>query len=142
MVGSPHFARRPLLSYHGAGGKGKLDVASSLDAQSTNDPDAGRPKHLILFVREGLTGGNYNAVSGVHSHGVDVFHVAYDDAIICGITHHFIFEFLPTQKAFLDQHLMAGAGCQTSSHNASQVLEIVSNASPAATQCVGRGVYH
>lgn len=82
-----------------------LDVAASLDAERADDVECARAEHLVVLVGEGLARGHDDGVSGMHADGVEVFHVADDDAVSGAVSDHFIFYFLPSRNAFFDEYL-------------------------------------
>src|SRR5659263_391670 len=41
----------------------------------------------------------------MYAHGIDIFHIAYDDACIVLVTHDLILEFLPAYNTLFDEHM-------------------------------------
>ena len=59
----------------------------------------------MVSVAEGLQGRNDRGFPRVNAHRVDVFHRTDDGRIVRFVPHHFVFEFLPAQNGFLNEHL-------------------------------------
>ena len=100
------------LANHGMGLQCELHVATAFDAQLADYLEAGRPQHLVFAVAQGLAGRNHDAVSGMHSHGIQVFHVANGYAVVRPIPHNLILDLLPSHQGPLEQHLRNWAGRQ------------------------------
>ena len=49
-------------------------------------------------VGKGLAWSNHDAVSSMDSHRINVFHIANGDAVICAISHYFVFQFFPADN--------------------------------------------
>ena len=118
--------------------QGELHIATALDAQPANDLQAGRPQHLILFVGEGLAGGDYDAVAGMDAHRVEVFHIADGDAVVGAVAHYLILDFLPAHQRAFQQDLGNGAGGQAGFGDGLEFFRGVGDAAAAAAQGVGR----
>ena len=50
------------------------------------------PEAVVLFVGEGLSGGDCNRISSVYAHRVWVLDAAYDHRVIVAIAHHLKFD--------------------------------------------------
>ena len=85
--------------------EGKLDVASALDVQRTNEGERLISQPLVVGVAEGLERGHNGGFARVDAHRVDVLHGAHDGRVVRFVSHHFVFELLPAEDGFLDQDL-------------------------------------
>ncbi len=84
----------------------ELDVAAAFDFQGPDDVEAGAAQHLIFGVGKRERRGDDDRISGVDSDGIDVLHVADDDAVVGTVAQDFVFDFLPAQQRAFDQRLM------------------------------------
>ena len=85
--------------------EGKLDVASALDVQRTNESKRLISQALVVGVAEGLERSHNGGFARVDAHRVDVFHGAHDGRVVRFVSHHFVFELLPAEDGFLNQDL-------------------------------------
>ena len=95
-LGHPFLSQR--LGDPGMRLQGELDVAPTLDSQPPDYLDAGRAQHLVFLVAQCLAWRHHDAVSGVDTHGVQVFHVADGDAIVRAVPHHLVLDLFPTDQ--------------------------------------------
>ena len=72
-----------------------LYVAAAFDAKRADDFQADGAQQLVFLVGERLAGRDYDAVAGMHAHRVDVLHIADGDAVVGGVSHHLVLDFLP-----------------------------------------------
>ncbi|CAI8416399.1 MAG: Uncharacterised protein [Synechococcus sp. MIT S9220] len=92
----------------------ELDVAaSSGHPDLANNGDGLIPQSLVLAVREGLGWGHGDRITGVNSHGIEVFDAANNHHVVGEIAHHLQFKFLPTQQRLFDQNLRDGTGIKS-----------------------------
>jgi len=117
--------------------QGELDVAPTLDSQPPDYLDAGRAQHLVFLVAQCLAWRHHDAVSGVDTHGVQVFHVADGDAIVRAVPHHLVFDLFPTDQRAFQQYLGDGAGRETRTCEALEFLFGVGDTAAAAAQGIG-----
>ena len=73
-----------------------LYVTTTFDFQIANDVHRCSTQHLVLNIVQCLTWCHYDGVPCMYANRIDIFHVTYDDAVICTIAHYFIFNFFPT----------------------------------------------
>ena len=78
--------------------QGELNIAPALDSQAPDYLETGRAQHLVFLVAQRLAGGHHDAVAGVDAHGIQVFHVADDYAIVRTVPHHLVLEFFPADQ--------------------------------------------
>ncbi len=119
--------------------EGVLDVAFADDAEVAYHPDRDRPQLVILGVREGLRGGDDDALPRVDPHRVEVLHVADRDAVVEGVAHNLILDLFPAGEALLDEHLRS-RGESALEHGAERA-GAVRRAAPLSAEGVG-GAYH
>ena len=93
-----------------------------------DDPDGRVAHHLIFLVAERLRRRYRNAVTRMHSHGIDVFDGADDDDVVVEVAHHFELVLFPTDHGGLDQDLRYRTQIQTVPYYALELLGIVGNA--------------
>ncbi len=92
----------------------------------------------MVPVREGLAWCDHDALTGMDTHGVDVFHIAYHDAGIIGITHHFVLELFPAQYALLNKHLIDTAALQAQFGDRDEFFLCPGNPTAGPAQCICR----
>ncbi len=80
--------------------------AAGLDPDLAQHRDRGVAHDLIFLVRERERRRDGDGVPGMHTHRVEVFDRADDDAVVVAIPHDLHLEFLPAEDRFLDQHLV------------------------------------
>ncbi|MBA7706557.1 hypothetical protein ES703_115411 [subsurface metagenome] len=88
-------------------------IAAALNPQRPDNLEAGCPQHLVLFIGHSLAGSDNDAIAGMDSHRVNIFHITNDDAVIGAVFAYLVFYFLPASYRFLQQHLMNGTGSQS-----------------------------
>ena len=64
----------------------------------------------------------------MHTHGIQVFNGADDDAVVVFITHHFHLELFPTDDGFFDQQFLSRRRFQPALANCDEFFLVVSNA--------------
>ena len=116
----------------------ELDVAPTLDAERADDADARGAEHLVFLVRERLARRDDDAVSGVDAHRVQVFHVAYRDARVGSVAHHFVLDLAPAAHRALHQHLVDGAGGKSARDHRLQLLHRRGESPARAAQRIRR----
>ena len=108
----------PITGIHG-----KLHVrATGFDAHLLQDSQRCGTHTLVFHIGKRLRGSDRNGIARVHTHRVEVFNRAHDDAVSRGIAHDFHFEFLPTLDALFHQHLARGRQLDALRHNAYQLI--------------------
>ena len=93
--------------------QGVLHVTSACDVQLTDDIQRGGTKHLVLLVSQCLRRSHNNAVSGMHTHRINIFHVTNRDAVALAVTHHLVFDLFPSRDTALYEHLSYTGETQT-----------------------------
>ena len=86
------------------GMKGKLHVAAACDFQFADNIQRGGTQHLVLLIPQGLGGSHHDTVSGVHTHRINIFHVADGNHIAGAVPHHLILDLFPSGNTALYQH--------------------------------------
>ena len=100
----------------------------------TDDLDGEGAEFVVFAVGECLRRSNHDALTRMDAQWVKVLHVADGDAVVETVTHHFIFNFLPTLQRFLHQHLRRegeGLLCQLV-----QFLLIVAETGTQTSECI------
>src|SRR5665213_4323036 len=64
---------------------------------------------MVLGIGERLRRGDDDGLAGVDTHRVDIFHVAYRDAIVERIADDLVFDLFPAAQIFFDQDLRCDA---------------------------------
>jgi hypothetical protein len=84
-----------------------LDVALADHAEMAHGADRDLAQQVVFAVGERLARRHHDALARMDAHRVEVLHVADHDAVVEAVAHHFVFELLPADEVFLDQHLRA-----------------------------------
>ena len=109
--GRPRHARIHLNRNHPpiGGVHRKLDVRTAgFDTDPAYDSPSCIAHPLILLVGQRHRRCDGNAVTGVHSHRVNVLDRAHNDEIVGRVAHDLKFELLPPDDRFLDEDLVYG----------------------------------
>ena len=83
----------------------KLNIATALDVETANEAKCSISEALMVSIRKSLSRCDNDGLPSVNTHRVDVFHGTNDCAIVVGISHDFVFKFLPSQDALFNQNL-------------------------------------
>ena len=114
---------------------GELHVrASSIYTDFTQNRQGGVAQNLVFLVSQGLSGCHRNRVPGVHTHGVQVFDGADDDAVVRFVAHHFHLVLFPTQERLFNQQLVGGRSFQAALANGLKLFRVVGDAAARAAQ--------
>ncbi len=92
----------------------------------------------MLFIGQGLRGSNNCRFSGVHTHGVDVFHVTDNDAGIICIPHDLILNLCPAEHAFFNKHLIDAAAPEPAFRNLKELFFCAGNSAAGTAKGVSR----
>ena len=114
----------------------ELDVAASLDPEGADDLQRGGSEALVVVIREREAGGDDYALPCVDAHGVEVLHVADDDAVVRGIPHDLVLVLLPSEDALLDEDLMDPGVGESAGADVLQLLLVVGDASAGSSEGV------
>ena len=120
----------------------ELAVAPADNPQCFNHPQGGGPQHLIFPVGKGQRRRDDNAVPGMNSNGVDIFHGTDSNRVSRRIPHGLELNFLPSGNTSFHQNLMDRRGIQACPGNPAQFILIASDSAAAASQRVGRTDNH
>ena len=126
----------------GVGVQRKLNVAAALDFQRPDDPQRAAPQQLIFFIGQRLTGRDHNAVAGVNSDRVHIFHAADGDGGVVLIPHHFKFDFLEALDALLHQNFADRGELQGVFGHFQQLGFVFGKAAAGSSQGKGRPQDH
>ena len=106
--------------------------AAGRNADAVEDLARHVAQPLNLFVGQGLSRRDGDAVAGVHAHRVQILNRADDDEIAFGIPHQLQLIFFPAEQALIDQHLAQGALLNAVGSDPPQFVAIVSDAPAGA----------
>ena len=118
------------------GVEGILRIAAAFDAEFADNAQGGTSEHLILMVSQRLGRCDDDGVTGMHAHGVEVFHIADGDAVVVAVTHNFVFDFLPAGHTALNEHLTNQGVIQALDDNIDEFFLILGNAAARAAHGV------
>ena len=90
----------------GMGIERELNVTAAFDLKLTDDFDCGIVEHLKVMVVKRHDRRNYDRVACMNADGVNVFHAAYGDRVVVGVTHNLEFNLLIALNALFDKNLM------------------------------------
>ena len=115
-----------------------LYVTAAFDLQVADDVDGSGTEHLVLAVCQGLGRCHDDGVAGVHADGIDIFHGAHDDTVVCTVAHNFEFDFLPAGDASFYQDLVDRRKFDTAVGDFFHFIAVVGDAAAGAAQGVSR----
>ena len=115
-----------------------LYVTSAGDIQLADDIQRRGTEHLVLLVSQSLGRSDYDTVSGMNPHRVNIFHITYGNAVALAVTHHLIFDFLPACDAAFDQNLSDTGKSQSVRQDFFQFHHIVCDTAAASAEGVCR----
>ena len=118
--------------------EGVLDVAAAFDLQAADDGQRCRTQHLVLQVVQGLARCDDDGVARMDADGVDVFHVADDDAVVGLIAHDFVFDFLPAGNGAFDEDLVDWAEFDAARGDHEQFVFVMGDAAAGTAEGKGR----
>ena len=78
----------------------------------------------------------------MHTHRVDVLHIADSDAVACAVPHHLVLNFLPSGDGALHQNLSHAGEPETVFQNFAQLHNVVRYAAAGAAEGIGRAEHH
>ena len=114
---------------------GELHVAATgIHADFAQHGQRGIAQDLVFAVSQGLRRGDGDGVAGVHTHRVEVFDGADDDAVVCLVAHHLHLVFFPSEQGFFNQQLVGGGSFQAAFADRLELFGVVGNAATCATQ--------
>ena len=86
----------------------KLYVASTLYLKCANYLECAFLEHTAFFACESLARTYDDRVTGVYSDGVNVFHVAYRNGGVVGVSHYLVLYFFVALYALFNKNLCYG----------------------------------
>ena len=117
------------------GADAELDVrAAGLDAHGADDGEALVAHDLKFLVGQRLDGRDGDAVSGMDTHGVEVFDGANDDAVVGLVAHDFHLVFLPAEEGFFDEDFVHGRKLNAVLGDGFKLFLVVTDAAARATE--------
>ena len=91
--------------------------------------------HLLIFpVCQRLDRRDGDAITGVDTHRVNVFNGADDDDVVCSVSHHFQFKFLPANDRFFDEEFVDGAERDAGGYHFLVFFDIIGDAAACAAE--------
>ena len=118
--------------------EGVLDVAAAFNLQAADDGQRSRTQHLVLQIVQGLARSDDDGVARMDTDGVDVFHVADDDAVIRFIAHNFVFDFFPAGHRAFDEDLVDRAEFDAARGDHEQFVFVMSDTAACTAEGKGR----
>ncbi len=116
----------------------ELDVgAAGLDADFAQHRHGGVAHQLVLLVGQRLGWRDRDGVTGVDTHGVEVFDGADDDAVVVAIPHHFHLVLFPADQRLVDEQLFGRRQVQTTLADLDELFGVVGDAATRAAH--GKG---
>ena len=113
-----------------------LDIALANDAQVTDDLNGSSTEHVVLLIRQSLTRGNNDTVTGVDSERVEVLHVANGNTVVVSVTNNLVLNLLPALEGLLDENL--GGERQRAGGQVTELIGVGSEARTQTTKGVSR----
>ena len=113
-----------------------LDIALANDAQVTDNLNSSSAEHVVLLIRQSLTRGNNDTVTGVDSERVEVLHVANGDTVVGSVTNNLVLNLLPALEGLLDENL--GGERQRAGGQVTELFGVGSEARTQTTKGVSR----
>ena len=124
------------------GVQSELHVAPALDLERPDDFQRAVAQHMVFLVGQRLAGAEHDGIARVHTHGVDVFHVADGDGGVVGVAHHLVLDLLVALDALFHQHLMHRGELERVFEQLLHLLGVVGKAAARAAQRKGGAQHH
>src|SRR5699024_4873339 len=102
--------------------------------QLADDVQRGSTQHLVLLVSQRLGRRHNDTVTRMHTHGVDVLHIADCDTVACAVTHHLVLDLFPSCDTALYEHLSHTGKPQTVLQDLHKLMGIVCDPASASSQ--------
>ncbi len=102
-----------------------------------NDIQRRGPEHLKFPIRQGLGRRDYNRISGMHAHRVQIFHGTDGNHISHAVPHGLELDFLPAENSLFNKHLSNGGSVQAGLRNNTKFSLVLCRA--AARTAKGKG---
>ena len=100
------------------------DLAQHRERRVTHD--------LVLLVGQRLCGCDGNRITGMHTHRIEIFDRADDDAVVVLVAHDLHFVFFPAEYRGFNQYFSGRRQVETAADDVVEFLAVIGNASPAA----------
>ena len=91
-------------------------------------------QNLVFLVGKRLRGRHGDRVAGVHTHRVEVFNRADDDAVVRRVAHHLHLVLFPAEQRFFNQKLAGRRRFQAALADFLELFGVVGNAAAGAAQ--------
>ncbi len=118
--------------------KAILYIATPFNLKVTDNIDGCGAEHLILTIGQGLGRSDNDGIPGMNAYGVDIFHSADDNAVICTVPHDFEFHFLPAGNAAFDQNLVDRGQFNAAVGNFFHFITVMGNAAAGTAKGISR----
>ena len=106
----------------------KLNVRTAgLDPDLTQYRQRGVTHQLVFPIGQSLGGSDGDGVTGVNTHGIEVFDRADNNAVVVLITHNLHLILFPTDQGFVDQQLIGGGEIKATGTNLFKLFLVVSD---------------
>ena len=114
---------------------GELHVgAAGIHADLAQHGQRGVAQDLVFLVAQRLCRRHGDGVAGVHTHRVQVFDRADDDAVVRLVAHHLHLKLFPAQQRFLDQQFAGRRGFEAALADHFELFRVVGNAAAGAAE--------
>ena len=116
----------------------ELDIRAARVHPDFSDNFNGGIPHLLIFpVRQRLDGRDGNAITGVNPHRVNVFNGADDYDVVCTVSHHLQFKFLPADDRFFDEEFIDWAERDAGGYHLLIFFDVIGDAAAGAAEGEG-----
>ena len=123
------------IVFGGVGVQCELYVTTTFDFQRADDFQSAVTQHVEVCIAQCQDRSHNDGVTCVYTNGVDVFHTADGDGVVCAVTHYFEFDFFVAFYAFFYQYLVYGREFQGVFHDFYQFGFVVCKTAACAAQC-------
>src|SRR2546426_2027725 len=93
---------------------------------------------LVIRVAQSLGRRDDDRFARVDPHRIEILHVADRDAVVRGIAHHLVLEFLPSEDRLLDEDLLDPGVREAEPHDSLEVFRRMSHPTSGPSQGVCR----
>ena len=111
-----------------------LHIAAAFDFQIANNIERRRAQHMMLLIGQRLARRDDDAVTGVDTDRIDIFHITNNDAVVIAVAHDFIFQFFPAGDRAFHQNLVNRTQHQTALTDFAHFRFVVHDAAAGAAQ--------
>ena len=139
--GGPGHPRVHLDDYHAAGVRVDAELhvgATGFHTDFTQHRQRGVPHDLIFLVGQGLGRCYGDGVTGMHTHGIEVFDGADDDAVVVPVANNFHLVLFPADQGLVNQQFVGRGQVETTGTDFLEFILVVGNTAAGAAHGEGR----